>query len=91
MRRGAFKDFKAEVYDVHYKTDGIRFSIAIKFFTNDRYVHIHGVSPDDVILAKPDMPVFSDDFISRIQEEVLAILRRKVNKKETDETREADL
>lgn len=91
VRSGAFKDFRAEVYGVHYKTDGIRFSIAINFFTNDRYVHIHGVCPDDVILAKPDMPVFSDDFISRIQEEVLAILRRKVNKKETEETRETDL
>lgn len=91
VRRGAFKDFKAEVYNVHYKTDGIRFSIAIKFFTNDRYVHIHGLSPDDVTLENPDMPVFSDDFISRIQADILAILRRRVNKKETDETRESDM
>lgn len=90
VRHGAFRDYEAEVYNVHYKADGIRFSIAIKFFANDRYIHIHNLSPDDVQLADRDMPVFSDDFIDRIQTSILAILRRRAYKKETAETHEAD-
>lgn len=91
VRRGAFKDYKADVYNVHYRANGVRFSIAIRFFANDRYIHIHNLTPDDVKLADGNIPVFSDDFIDRIQTSLLAILRRRVNKKETAETHEADL
>lgn len=91
VRRGAFKDYKADVYNVHYRANGIRFSIAIRFFANDRYIHIHNLTPDDVKLADRNIPVFSDDFIDRIQTTLLAILRRRVNKKETAETHEADM
>lgn len=90
VRHGAFKDYKAEVYNVHYKANGIRFSIAIKFFANDRYIHIHNLCPDDVQLDNRDMPVFSDDFIDRIQTTILAVIRRRVYKKDTPETHEAD-
>ena len=90
VREGAFKDFPAQVYNVHYKSDGVRFSIAIPFFANDGYVHIHDCRPEDVLLADQEMPVFSDDFIDRIQTPLLAILRRRVHKKEDDATRKAD-
>lgn len=90
VRRGAFKDFKAEVYDVRYRAHGVRFSIAIRFFANERYVHIHDLCPDDVQLEDRESPVFSDDFIDRVQTSLLEILRRRVNNKETEETREAD-
>ena len=90
VRTGSFKDFKAEVYNVHYKADGIRFSIAIKFFANDRYIHIHNRRPEDVLLQDQESPVFSTDFIDRIQTALLSILRRRVNKKETTESRKAD-
>lgn len=88
--RGTFKDYKAEVYNVHYKADGIRFSIAIRFFANDQYIHIHDLSPEDVKLDTQEMSIFSDDFIDRLQSILLEILRRKVNRKETAETRAAD-
>ena len=90
VRRGTFKDYKAVAYNVRHKAHGIRFSIAIKFFANDRYIHIHDLSPEDVQLADRENAIFSDDFIDRIQSSVLEILQRKVNKKETAETREAD-
>lgn len=90
VREGAFKDFMAQVYNVHYKSDGIRFSIAIPFFANDGYVHLHDRRPEDVLLLDQDLPVFSDDFIDRIQTAVLAILRRRVHKKDDEATRKAD-
>ena len=90
VREGAFKDFRAQIYNVQYKSNGIRFSIAIPFFANDGYVHIHDCRPEDVLLADQDSPVFSDDFIDRIQSGLLAVLRRRVNKKETDDTSAAD-
>lgn len=90
VRRGTFKDYKAEVYNVRSKACGIRFSIAIKFFANDRYVHIHDLSPEDVQLADKEVSLFDDDFIDRIQSTLLEVLGRRVNKKETAETREAD-
>lgn len=91
VRRGAFKDFKAEVYDVHYRANGICFSLAIKFFANDRYIHIHNLVPDDVKLAEQELPVFSDNLVDHLQTTLLDILRRRVYRKETDATRKADL
>ena len=90
VREGAFKDFKAEVYNVHYKGNGIRFSIAIKFFSNDGYVHIHDRRPEDVVLSDQDFPVFSIDFIDRIERGILNVLRRRVRKKGSEEMNEAD-
>ena len=90
VREGAFKDFRAQIYNVQYKTSGIRFSIAIPFFANDGYVHIHDCRPEDVLLIDQDSPVFSDDFIDRIQTSLLAVLRRRVNKKETEDSSAAD-
>ena len=90
VRKGAFKDFKAEVYNVHYKSEGVRFSIAIKFFANDRYIHIHDRRPEDVVLADEDSPVFSSDFINRIQSDILSILSRRVHKKDSAEAQDAE-
>ena len=91
LRKGAFKDFKATVYNVHYKACGIRFSIAIRFFANDSYIHIHDLSPADVTLADKETPVFSDEFIERIQSTLLTILRRRKHKKETEKSRKEDI
>ena len=90
LRHGAFKDFNAEVYNVHYKATGVRFNVVIKFFANDQYIHIHDLGPSDVRLANQELPVFSDDLVDRIQTAVLAIIRRRVYKKETIETHEED-
>lgn len=91
VRNGAFKDFKAEVYNIHYKGDGIRFSIAIRFFANDKYVHIHDRTPEDVSLVDGNSIVFNADFIDRLESGILSILSRKVNKKITDETKKEDV
>lgn len=90
VRQGAFKDYKAEVYNVRYKASGIRFSIAIRFFANDQYIHIHDLSPEDVRLDNQEMPVFSDDFIDRIQTTILGIMRRRKEEKKDAEIQEAD-
>jgi len=91
VRRGAFKDYKAEVYDIRYRAGGIRFSVAIKFFANQGYVHIHDLGPEDVQLTDREMPLFSDDFLDRIQTTLLEILARQVNRKETAESRADDM
>lgn len=84
VRQGQFKDFEAEIYNVHYKGDGVRFSIAIKFFANDQYIHIHDRTPDFVTLHDQDSFVFNADFIDRIESTLLTILSRRVKKKEAD-------
>ena len=90
VRRGAFKDMEAEVYNVHYQKKGIRFSIAIKFFSNDRYIHVHDCSPEDVVPMNQYSPVFSDNFIDRIQTGVLSIMHGMSRGRQTSRSLKAD-
>jgi transcription antitermination factor NusG len=92
VRKGAFKDFKAEILNIHYKADGVRFTIAIRFFANDKYIYINDRRPEDVILTgQSESLVFNDDFIDRIQTALLSVFSRQVHKKETPKSHDLDL
>ena len=80
VREGEFKGFEGVVYHVHFKGDGVRFSIAIKFLGNDQYIHIHDRTPDFVTLQDKESAVFNVDSIDRIESTLLSILSRRTNK-----------
>ena len=81
VREGEFKGFEGEIYNVHFKGEGVRFSIAIKFFANNQYIHIHDRTPDFVTLPEQESLVFNASFIDRIESSLITILSRRVNKK----------
>ena len=90
IREGEFKNFEGEIYNVRFKGDGVRFSIAIKFFANDQYIHIHDRTPDFVTLPGQDSIVFNTDFIDRIESSLLTILHHRVKKQKLDEAIQAE-
>ena len=85
INEGTFKGLEGEVYNVHFKGDGVSFSIAIKFFANDQYIHIHDRTPDFVTLHDRDSIIFDANFIDLIETSLLTILSRRVNKKKADD------
>ena len=89
IRRGPLKNLPATIYNIRYKAGGIRFSMSVRFFGNGQDIKIHDRTPDDV-LAPRDSIVFSDDFIGHIESRLLLMLSRRVNRKETGESRLRD-
>lgn len=90
VSRGPLKNFPATIYNIRYKADGIRFSMSVRFFENGKDIKIHDRTPDDVLPPQGSI-VFNDRFIDHIENRLLLILSRRVNRKETDETRRKDL
>ena len=90
VSRGPLKNFPATIYNIRYKADGIRFSMSVRFFDNGKDIKIHNRTPDDVLPPEGSL-VFNDHFIDQIENRLLLILSRRVNKKEDDDSRQRDL
>ena len=89
VSRGPLKNFPATIYNIHYKADGIRFSMSVRFFENGKDIKVHNRTPADVLPPQGSI-VFNDHFIDHIENRLLLMLSRRVNRKETDETRQHD-
>ena len=85
VREGAFAGLEAEVVALQYKSDGLRFTIAVKLFSNGSVAYVHDRKPEDVIISEQDSYVFNADFIDRIEDSLLTILKRRIKHKETQE------
>ncbi len=78
VRQGAFQGLEAQVMNVQYRGDGVRFSIAVKLFA-DGYAYVHDCQPADVIVQPADANVFSADYLERLEHSVFSILHHRVN------------
>ncbi len=85
VREGAFAGLEAEVTDLQYKAEGIRFTIVVRLFANGNYAYVHDRKPEDVIVSDQESYVFNSDFIDRIEDSLLTILKRRVKHRETTE------
>ena len=83
VREGAFAGLEAEVVALQYKAEGLRFTIAVKLFSNGSVAYVHDCKPEDVIVSEKDSYVFNADFIDRIEDSLLNILKRRIKRKET--------
>lgn len=88
VREGAFAGLEAEVVSLQYKTEGLRFTIAVKLFSNGSYAYVHDRKPEDVIIPDKESYVFNTNFIDRIEDSLLTILKRRVKRKESPEEME---
>jgi len=89
VREGAFAGLEAEVVSLQYKAEGLRFTIAVKLFSNGSYAYIHDRKPEDVIVSEKESYAFSAGFIDRIEDNLLTILKRRVKHKESADEMEA--
>lgn len=88
VREGAFAGLEAEVVALQYKADGLRFTIAVKLFSNGSYAYVHDRKPEDVIVPEKEAYLFNAGFIDRIEDCLLTIMKRRVKNKETQEEME---
>ena len=88
VREGAFAGLEAEVVALQYKSEGLRFTIAVKLFSNGSVAYVHDRKPEDVIISEKESYVFNADFINRIEDSLLTILKRRIKHKETPEEQE---
>lgn len=88
VREGAFAGLEAEVVDIQYKAEGIRFTIAVKLFAKGNYAYVHDRREEDVIVSEKDSYVFNADFIDRMESSLLTILKRRIKHKESKQEKE---
>ena len=82
VREGAFAGLDAEVVSIDYKASGMRFTIAVKLFGQGNYAYVHNRTPDDVVISDKDSYAFTEDFIDRLEDNILSILKWHIKKAE---------
>lgn len=91
VREGAFAGLEAEVTDLQYKAEGIRFTIAVRLFAKGNYAYVHDCTPEDVIVSDKESYVFNADLIHSIEDYLLTVLKRRVRHRESqEETKDND-
>ena len=80
IRRGAFKDLQAEVFQVTHTSSGIRLTLSIEFFAGTQDIRLYDKTLEDIELANDDNFVISNDFLAHVEELLLTILERKVSR-----------
>ena len=90
VRDGALAGLDAEVVNLQYKADGLRFTIAVRLFADGNYALVHDQKPEDVIVPDNESFVFNSDFIDRMENGILTILRRRIKHKEDKEERDSN-
>ena len=83
VREGAFAGMEAEVVDLQYKADGVRFTIAVKLFAKGNYAYVHDRKVEDVMVKEKDAYVFNSDFIQRMEDSLLTIVKKRIKGKVT--------
>lgn len=92
IRRGAFKDLKAEVFGVSHTAKGVRLELSVEFFAHTQDIHLYDRTLEDIVLTSDDAFVIGSDYISKIQEILLLALEHKVNGyKGDEEARQEDM
>ena len=95
IRRGAFKDLTAEVYEITHTASGIRMTLSVEFFGGTQDLRLYDKTPDDIYLDAADEPMlFQSDYLLRMQQVILTALEHKVTRYsglDADEERRADM
>ena len=91
IQRGAFKNIKAHIVDVRHSTKGIRLTLSLEFFGKSRDLHLRDYTTADVLFSDDSTVVTNRHIIERVQDSLLDILSRRINHKETPESRQQDM
>ena len=80
IRRGAFKDLQAEVFQVTHTSSGIRLTLSIEFFGGTQDIRLYDKTLDDIELETDEDFVISNDFLNHVEHLLLTVLERKISR-----------
>ena len=80
IRRGAFKDLQAEVFQVTHTSSGIRLTLSIEFFGGTQDIRLYDKTLGDIELETDEDFVISNDFLNHVEQLLLTVLERKVSR-----------
>ena len=91
LNSGPFMGEKAHILQVRHSNKGITLTVGIEMFSRTMTLRLHNVTPKDIVRQKENAAAtLHQDPIEDAQRHLLAILSRKVYRKETDDTARKD-
>ena len=91
IKRGLFKDYTASVMKVSQTPEGLRLALSIPVFSGEFTLDLYDCTDADVDVPGGESDqVFSPYFVQNMEQELFAMLRRKVFRRETPETLRQD-
>ena len=90
IRKGTFRNLKAHIVDVRHTASGVRFTLSLEFFGKTQDIRLPDFTSADVVFKDESDVVTNAHIVERMQETLLPIISRRVNRKETPESREDD-
>lgn len=91
IRKGLFKDYQAEVVEAVQAGSGFKLTLSIPVFNNNFTLTLYECSDTDIDIPGGQADeVFEPYFVENMENELFDILRRRIFRRENDETRRHD-
>lgn len=81
IRRGAFKDLTAQVFDIQHTAAGIRLTLSLDFFGHTQDIRLYDKTLEDVHFCNDEPSAISHDFIDRTMSVLIEVLDKRINQK----------
>lgn len=91
ISKGRFKSARATVKDFCIKNGGLCLTLAVSLFAQSVDITLYDVDASKVSVSPDCSSFISFDYANHIESQLLDILSRRINRKETPESHEADL
>jgi len=87
----AFRGEKARILGIKHTSHGLRLTLGLQLFAGSMVIRLSGISDGDIIReGQTQAPIDGSHLIDNVQRHLLAILSRRVNGKQTPETKMRD-
>lgn len=91
IKKGLFKDYQASVQEVTQTQDGYKLTLAIPVFNNEFMLTLYECADTDVDIPGGQIDqVLEPYFIQGMEKELFSILRRRIFRRETEQTHRQD-
>ena len=91
IRRGVFKNRKASVLEVQHTADGISLTLGLPLFRDEVMMKLYDCPLSDVEVPSRMEHLFEPQFVRTLEADLLGILRRRVLRRDTDQTHREDV
>jgi len=86
IKTGLFRNYEASVMEYRHTSEGISMTLGIPVFNGEKVLRLPGYTASHVVMRGGLEQLLDIHFINRIEGDLLEILRRRVKRRETDET-----
>ncbi len=91
IKKGLFKGYSATVHKIVQTADGFKLSLELPVFNNEFMLELYECADTDVDIPGGELEqVFGPYFIQNMEQELFDILRRRVFRRETQQTQRQD-